>query len=618
MKDIGVVRTGTKYLMNKAILGKFGQTIFRQSIKKWAEPKVVTDTLILGLDTEYYMKDGRNVLISWQIGWDGTSGDIFFTPLTFSAIKREVRRKLGRIPANIYMVTFFITAEAQFFLSADWKVSEYKGKYEFECTDIETTVTVLDLQRWFPGKALADVGKIFGLYKMEYPIVDVVNMVRDGKRSLLSLRKDKEFTKYAMNDAIITGEIYRRIREFFISGHGIDIISSKTPAATSSFIFRKMYVARTIGQYNTKLRQQAMESAWGGRVECFVRGTKPMAYIWDASGHHPSSAIAMSILPVARDWRETVDTKTWVSAKGGLGKISFRFPSDTRYPCLPVLSQGSLIFPLSGISDCTVEEAKLAVELGADLIVIRGFYYNDGTDILQKYLKQMMALRKATTEKAHSEMFKLMANGIVGKLFQKSLTTNLQAVRDYAKKENIPVEVALTTKGLELPVKASVGAMFYPEWYALILGYARTNITRMAILNNALMVSSDSVIIEKPVPDMLDDGIIYTEKGHGEYVAYRSKLYRVGDNIAHHAIHNKDAARKVLDKFIDDASAEYKAKHIVKLRESMRGVGMFGGEVTKDMSISLLYDYKRQLSDGITSPWLDKSRREKFIEEQGR
>lgn len=608
--------------MNPDLAKQFGTTLYHQSLTPYTRKRLDDGKIaIVGLDTEYYNKGQGNVMVSWQLGFDGGKGAIFGPPLDTKRLYDEAMyalKALGYVEPleHLFFVTYFVTAEAQFFYDDSWQVSEYKGKYSFSTKYGKINITVLDLAGWFPGLPLATAAETFGLKKIDYPIVEKMDEIAQGKVTVASLFDDPEFRTYAINDAIVTGEIWKRIRYMMLDDFDIDTLLTRTAPATSAAIYRKHYIKGSLTQPWTRLRRQAVASAWGGRTECFYRGVCEMAYAHDATSHHPSSAIAMGELPTAEDWYETVDINKFLDAKGGLCKVAFEFPIDEEYPCLPVFSDGSLIFPLIGISDCSSFECKLAFACGAKLTLIQAFAYDRGTDSLTRYLSMVKEERTQTEDKARREMLKLIMNGIVGKLFQKNLSPSLQALRDYAEKENVPLIVVMGMRGLELPNSASVGSSFFPEWYALILGYARANISRVLRDNHALMVSSDSVITESDNLALISDGIEYRLEKKGEYLAYRSKLYRIDDKHAHHAIHSRAVAVQVLKEFLDQSAVGYSVSHIIKLRESVKGVGIFGDNIEKPMTISLLYDYKRKLikgQDGWTVPWIDKKEREDFL-----
>lgn len=602
-------------MLNETIK-EMGKRLFRQSIKPYTEKESLEDVLIVGLDSEYYEAERGNELVTWQLGWTGDDGEIFTSKLTLEALLKKVPEEIS----TVFFATFFVTAEAQFFLDTDWKVSEYKGRYSFEAEYGGKKFFVLDVATWFPYQPLKEAAKVFNLEKLEFPIVEKMKAYKEtleviGKAAADKwLLGDKEFVKYAINDACVVGEILRRVREFCLKTYNIDVLHSRTPAATSSDIFRKFYVTKEIDNKNWSLRNQALRSAWGGRTECFFRGVKEKVFAYDAHAHHPSSAIALEVLPRERDWLRTTNLRDYLTSVSGLCCVSFKFPPTCLYPCLPVVSEKSLIFPLEGESNCSGSEVKLAVQLGAEVLVERGWVFSHGTDIITRYFKELDEQRKQAETEAESEMYKLFMNSIVGKLFQKNMGTNLQQARDYAQRVGIPIEAAMQILKDDKSF-VSVGSLFYPEWYALILGKARATISKLAWQEQALMISSDSVILDHSLEEaFVFDRIPYKFEREGGYVAYRCKFYRVEEKIAHHAVHNRDFAREVLENFLDKEEVSYTVRHIVKLREAYQRSLIYGQTIVNNPVVSLDFDYKRQLfPDGTTKPWKNKQEREEFL-----
>lgn len=609
--------------MNPKATLKFGLSLYHQSLTPYNRQPLGENVEIVGLDTEYFVRNDANCLLCWQLGFEDNQGVVLEPPINAWRMANEVQKHTKRPfegrAKTIFFITYFITAEAQFFYSGDWKVSEFKGKYSFSTKVDGVELIVLDLMAWFGSEArrnvpLSEAAKVFDLQKLDYPIVERMQSVSSGKTTKEAVLHDEAFRAYAINDAVVVGQIWRCIRNLMLSRFDVDILLTRTSPATSAAIFRKFYIKESLIQPWTLLRKQAIASAWGGRTECFYRGVHDKAFAFDATSHHPSSVIAMRILPTADDWYKVTEIEKWLKATGGVGRVVFEYPDGELYPCLPVFSNNSLIFPLRGVSDCTLFEAQYAVECGAKLTLIKGFAYNTGTTILADFMTNLKNERAKATHKAEREMLKLLMNGLVGKFFQKNLAPSLQVLKDYAEKHNLPLLTVMSAKGLDLPNSATVGSSFFPEWYSLILGYARANISRIARENEALMVSSDSVVTLNSDLKITDKSIEYKAQDGGSYLAYRSKLYRLGAKEAHHAIHSSLVASEVLGSFLENSSVNYQVSHIVMLREACKGVGTFGSQKLKDMTVHLGYDHKRRLLDnGTTVPWKDKEEREEAL-----
>lgn len=598
--------------MNIQLLQKLGKRAYRQSLKPYT-PKSVDSVAIFGLDSEYVPKIGeRSELICWQLASKEDSF-LFTTEFSLENIHRQACILCPHSKVMIFAV-FFSIAEIQFFDLADWQLSEYKGKYRLRQTYKGRTFIIMDLFDWYPKQSLAKVAKLWGLEKLEYPIGEKVEAIAAGNLSVNDLLGDPEFVTYAKNDAVLCQKICQQMREYFLE-FDVDIVLSMTPAQTSAFMFRSR-LPQVIDQHNTNLRKLALMCCWGGRMECIFRGEREKVYEYDATGHHPNSAIALGVLPEEKDWLKAVDLRRWMSGVSGLGRVYFRFPEDEKFPCLPVYHIDTLIFPLEDISCCSVSEARLALSLGAKLVLLDGYFYKSGTSILAEYLKETQARRDASDDQAYRQLLKLLSNSIIGKLFQKRSGIDLAKVQKYADEHKIPYEEVLRIGGIDFGKdEMSVGSCFYPEWYGLILGYARSTISDMAREYDSVVISSDSFITEQDLGETLSkDGIIYNLKSSGEYVGYRTRFYRVGDKYAHHAVHSLEAGKKILERFVPEGEYQYTYERLVHLKEAWRIKAAFGSRLIRNMTVDLGFDFKRKLlPDGTTVPWKSSHERGEFI-----
>jgi len=592
-----------------------GKLAYRQSIYPYKrEP--YNNVAIVGLDTEFYFKDGINHLATWQLGLSNGKNALYMDDINKTAMVDRSIAMLGKVPEHLIFVTYFIIAEAQFFVSPEWTISEYKGKYRFHAKHGKLDVQVIDIGNWYPREKLSSVAELHGLKKQDYPIVEVMQKIADGKLTVKKLvATDKKFVQYAVNDSIITAKIAETMRSFYFQ-YGVDIAITQTAAGTSAAVFRKHYVPEPITQFNVRLRKLAMLACWGGRTECFYRGEHEKCIEYDAFAHHPSSAICIGELPNQKDWRRVTNVKDLLSGRGGLAHISFKYPKGEEYPCLPVYDDGNLLFPLEGDSKCSSYEIQLALESGARITILDGYSFDHGNTYLQDYLLWLRSLREKTTNDVESRLLKLMMNSIIGKLFQKSVEGyDLNAANQFAFDHGIPINVAIATIGLPIKKTTTVGSCFYPEWYALVIGYARANISRLARQHKAIMVSSDSLIVPHKITKFNDD-IKYAIKGKGHYLGYRCKLYRLGSKLAHHGVHNKAMAEKMLATYMADEADDilYDVKHITLLREAWKAGTPMGINIKKQMEVSLLYDYKRKLlKSGYTVPWKNIKERRDFL-----
>jgi len=122
----------------------------------------------------------------------------------------------------------------------------------------------------------------------------------------------------------------------------------------------------------------------GGRNESYIYGiVHESVYDYDLPGAYPT---AMSLLDYP-DWdkKETFlemsgddfmkNYKEYLFNSYTALKVEFNFPEITRYPALPVrLNESSIVYPLSGISNCTGHEILLASKLNCEFKVLGGVF----------------------------------------------------------------------------------------------------------------------------------------------------------------------------------------------------------------------------------------------------
>lgn len=596
--------------MLKELLKRMGKKAFVQSIRPY-KGQIFDGVEIFGLDTEYVPRlDKASELICWQLA-SSREVRILTKPLSIENLYKEAKRQIKEPRKHYVFVSFFSMSELQFFNLDEWQLSEFKGRYRVKQTYGDGQLMVVDLADWFPSTSLSAVGELWKCRKLEYPIGKKVEAIARGELTKRELLVDPAFREYASNDAVIQRAIYEKMRNYFL-GLGVDIVSTMTPANTSASMFRQG-LSEAIGQKNTDLRELSLQACWGGRMECVFRGERPEVFEYDAVAHHPSSTIALGKLPLEKDWVKASSLKELVSGIGGVAHVYFRFPATEVYPCLPVYHDGCLMFPLEGTSYCAVSEIRLALSKKAKVMLLQGYYYKNGITALADYLRSIQALRNSAKDGAERQMLKLISNSVIGKLFQKKMGTDLALVQAYALEHQLPYEEALKLEGVEFGDKTRItlGSCFYPEWYSLILGYARANIGEAASRHHALMISSDSLVVTENLGESFElGGITYTLKVKGSYVGYRTRFYRVGDKLAHHAVHNKEAAKEVLCSFLTTDEFAYKAKRYRHLKESWRDGTPFGSSLIRNMIVKLCFDNKRSL---LPTGWSVPHR---FVEEK--
>lgn len=617
-------------------LEELGKAVYRQSFKTYTA-KERKGALIFGLDSEWQTNSyGDNKLLCWTLSLDSEHKKLFppSQALTWDNLYSESVSMLREAGLKLKDYTLFCygvlmsTAELQWLNILDGESTmKIYGTHQVNARHGATSrrsMLVFDLSTWFPGIALKDIAQTFGLKKLEY---DVTNLSKDAL-------KDSDFIRYALNDAYLTGEILRQLRDKELKESQIDILLCPTPGSCASADFRNRYVPKVkvkvkvkridkktgeikecevlrykgIYQRNATLRRAAMLAAKGGRWEAFYRGEKDLVFWYDATSFYPSIVQAIGKLPLRKHWLSTVDLDEWLAGDGGFGKVWFRFPADCNKPCLPCYREdGQTVYP-SGQPDGEVTwastfEVKLAIEQGAEITLLRGYRYKGGVPWLSKYMQLLVYQRQIASDEPTKALAKAKSVAVIGKLFSKHQDYDLNQVLKRSKETGIPTEVLLNTIGEPIEKKTQLGSLFFPEWYSVILGAARANISSLAIKTDALQIATDAVFTESYMGTSFEhNGVTYNLKGAGEYVSYRPGLYRLDKYLKFQGA-NREIAEAILDHFLPFDNTLYKARRITSLKMAIWTGRKLGSSQRFKRTLRLTYDGKRlMLEDGNSLP----------------
>jgi len=633
-----------------------GSSIYGAGIHPYTA-RTLKHAAIFGLDTEWYQgSDGHNRFLCWQLSLNETTTQIYLADLSWEALYSESiamlksnNIRLTDVTTMVYAV-YLATAEAQWLLGSGLPDSKTRiesfGAHRLHIryrARSHRNMVLFDLSNWTGennDKSLAAMARTFGLEKQSY---DVSSLTPDSLA-------DPVFCEYAANDATVVGEILRRLRDKIISDTGIDILLSKTPASTAANHFRAQYIPRTqigtrevnvkrkdgstrhgtrrvyaqVQQRNSCARRYALMASHGGRKEMMYRGELSNCYEYDAVSAYPSSVMLLDVLPLEDDIKSTADMKTWLKAKGGWGCVRFTFPSDTMHPCLPVETEGKqTVFPLHGWSYCTTFQVRVAIEMGADIWLQKGYYYNSGVNWLAEYERTLTDKRYATNDPAMQGIYKMMANSIIGKLTQKVHEYDLNDIVRVSRENGIPVEVLKGIANLEsmgVKRKVATGSLFMPEWNTLILGWFAANVSSLAAQCNAVQIATDAVFTTEYRGERFEHrGILYKLEEQGPYVAVRPGFYQIDNKIKHHAA-PRSIAPEVFAAFLrGEDTVHYQRTRIVSLKQAMNAPGLTMGETSIiPARVNLGFDGKRVLhSDGTTEPlrscWDIKPKRRELV-----
>lgn len=423
-----------------------------------------------------------------------------------------------------------------------------------------------------------------------------------------------------------TLHVATKLRELVLEDFGLDIARFKTPGMLAAKIFTTQYLAEPVGMVRKAIRHQGMLSYWAGNNQAFGRGEfVDDLRMYDAVSMYPSSCIEIGILPHADNWYRMIESDIQTCI-GGVLRVEFSFPEDELYPCLPVPSFDSLVFPLSGVSDCTVWEVLYALEIGCRIKLLSGWAYKTGSTFLPDYSRRLLELKKLAESLEHyprRELYKILANSVFGKLAQKRLEETLEDKRTIAaalgyrsiaemhQTDNWQYQ-AEQMLGAPVPLRATVGGLWCPEWAALINGYARAVEARAMRENSAFLGTTDNVIINK-LPDDPEEfyvmGIRYVlKKRIAVLKIIRSRLYvyLTEDGELDGALHGFPASSEMLEAVFEwngqDFYPIYRVPALTKLRHGLITGDGAGRPYIRKWKVSFDRDKKRLPAGNFSMP----------------
>lgn len=238
------------------------------------------------------------------------------------------------------------------------------------------------------GKRGAEtMGQLIGVPKVDIGDYDKARM------DILLAEDPVLFRRYAMADSEITARYLQRVTKLVdelwrrksppvtIGGCAVDLVNSVWDKAKIDAlgILGNMIVEedgyRNIVPVENRFYYDPLASGCfaGGRNEAFYYGIAPSARYNDID---LKGAYSMGLACLGTpDWdslHATTDLNQFTLDVMGCGKVRFKFPDGTRFPCLPVRHKTGLIFPMEGESYTTSPELDLARRMGAEIEVLHG------------------------------------------------------------------------------------------------------------------------------------------------------------------------------------------------------------------------------------------------------
>ena len=642
------------------------------AVMKPIQPKKpVAEPTIIGFDSEFNPRTGQLISVQFALIKNGqleselfylnslTSQDMLGCILRFLAdVGIAVRAEKPRI----YLVCHFASAEISKIKDylKEFRIKVYNkamsGEGEFVWTGEEEyeneahmksaklgkyRIKILDLYGFFPRK-LEDIADMIGLPKLE---VDAsrIDEIRGENPAL--------FEAYAKRDAEICAKSFIELRDLFLSEYEVDILYYPTTASLAGAIFRQKFLRgpaapvreevrafrkltkkkgwvttyRKIALFDGSrdVRHMSLLCYWGGRAEAYVRGLIKGDFEYrDVVSLYPSASLLQPLPNENTKWIQFSSLKEALPLEG-FCQVNFQFPSDCRYPCLPVMVPGinKLFFPLKGESYCTIAEVKAALKMRVKIHSIRGWGFrateSEAEHDLAAFMKHFMRKKEPESKGTiRYEMWKLIMNSITGKLNQKNPEIGLTEVQSFMLRKGLSLEEMsrwlsdYRLRGL-IAKPRSVGACWAPEWASLITGRARALMAEF-IAKGSLFCSTDSVLLPEGT-DLKCDSLTQLRSVGSDlqkefdvdtvFIA-RTRLYalmkdgKVVKNARHGTIASEEGFNEVVLKCLEagrDLELPVQKIHLAGLKEVFKKGKRLGEEELLERKILWGWDEKRVL-----------------------
>jgi hypothetical protein len=653
-------------------------------------PRQLGEVLILGFDVEWdASRPGRELLSVQFAGMrDGQVVSHVFEPpgphLTVKDLALLVREFITReglvVPTRknqlrkVFLVAHFAAAEISTFKDPVGELSIHAiGKASHAAMpkvafdDGEWELKLVDLFAFFPV-GLEKVARLVGREKL---VVDRTDLRR------LKQEDPETFRRYAATDAEIVLEAFLAFRAQVRHRWGVDPLMYPSLASLTAAAFRYGFLNSTPApveyeevNYSRKMKRgfteatrkvprfagdravriAALRASHGGRVEVFKRGFYIAPLVErDVVSLYPSAARLQPLPNEKTQWRR-VKSLEEVHDLEGFGRFKFKFPKGTRYPVLPVKGK-SMLFPLSGVSDATFAEVRLAMRLGAKLKVVEAYGFEPGPrehdHDVGRYVEALF-VEKSAAERGSIQyrLVKDMLNSFIGKLGEHERSGGLLAIETATRRAGLPAGTASalqrSRKGQEfLKQPPRPGLLYAPEWYTLIVGQARALMAEL-LQKDAVLISTDALVcgadvdFSGPALDALksvgSDFLIEHEAD--AIVASRARVYgllqktnaiRPGERplaqdeswavvrVARHAsIEDKPQFAETLLTCLHEGSAEVapvrRRVRLIGAEEAIREGKHINDEVVEEGRTLFRWDHKRRLKDrdvNIFTSWTD-------------
>jgi hypothetical protein len=442
----------------------------RKPSRRYTLSDLLEDDLIVGLDSEYVTGEVKNDVVSYQSYALSSPTPFEWIEIMEPGQRLKLAEVVSRIVRKGLDEGFLERCPARITLAIHWSLAEltsmqdYKelktqfdalrnsyvtlGKpfqFSFQGRDgkrQKVELSVFDTTKLAPEKhrKLQALGDLLGLEKLEVSHEEISNV-----REFLA-NDPERFRAYGIRDAEIAARWLQRMGEFRSSLTGSPGLPLTLGQIATEFVLTRWTAAsvsrdEVLGTEETVNHRGfrktvpnqphhhnltlATEGFHGGRNETYFYGASPLDQWddWDINGAYVTALCALG----TPDWeriRVPRSVDEFTSDHYGVALVRFSFPDHIGFPCLPVRTRTSLIFPLRGESFATSPEIELARSLGAKMEIINDTAYlmpmKDDRPFLgvAREITRLRERHNASRNECFEHLCKTVGNSIYGKLCQ--------------------------------------------------------------------------------------------------------------------------------------------------------------------------------------------------------
>lgn len=378
----------------------------------------------------------------------------------------------------------------------------------------KVTFTIYDLQALLGG-SLKGAAPLVGMEKLEW----------DHAATTRASLRDAKFREYAVNDAEICVRLAHDIHREFSLHWGLNPFEMQSRGQLASSMFRHHYLTDDLMQPHPSVREMALRAyrGSGDYGGCWDRGVleAPSGKVWaefDAVGAYPAAAESLAFLPTRADWRAW-RAEDWGEdfAPTGLYRAQVTWPDgEARRTLLAIVPDGKggekFDYPRQAVDVWSGFELQAARELGAAVRIVAGHYYLTGLDalpIFQGHLRKKRARADSEGRGAIAAMYKGLGNTLIGKLGQHRPQMGYALAWD---EERGASDFTAASRQY-----SSLGSVYSPEWWCLIVGQARAAMMRAIAQRQAVHAQVDAVLIlaDEAETEFTAGGLVFRRKASG-------------------------------------------------------------------------------------------------------